>query len=89
MTNETEPSPFSPPTKKRPRGVLDVRRVRFSAFIVVVIGLFATSLLCVLAIWEYAEEDTAWRAVSTLGVVAGTMVAFTVLNEALGSKLDL
>lgn len=88
MTNESTPPPFSP-TKRQPKGVLNVRRVRFSAFLVVVLGLFATSLLCILAIWDYADEDTAWRAVSTLGVIAGTMVAFTILNEALGSKLDL
>lgn len=70
------------------KGALNVRRVRFASFVVIGIGLFATALLCILAIWDYAKVDTAWRAVATLGVVVGTLIAFVLFNETLGSKID-
>jgi hypothetical protein len=84
-----EPLPPRPPLPDRRRkGVLDPRAVRFTSFCIIVLGLFATALLCVLAIWDYASRDTAWRALSTLGVVALTMVIFTVINEMFGSRLE-
>jgi len=84
-----EPIPPRPPqADRRRRGVLDPRAVRFTSFCIIVLGLFATALLCVLAIWDYTSRDTAWRALSTPGVVALTMVIFTVINEMFGSRLE-
>lgn len=74
--------------RHRRKGVLDPRAVRLASFSIIVLGLFATSLLCVLAIWDYTSHDTAWRALSTLGVVALTMVVFTVINEMFGTRLE-
>lgn len=76
------------PHRRRRRGVVSPRRVRFISFGVIAGGLFGTGLLCVLAIWDYASDDTAWRALSTLGVLAGTLMIFTFLNEMFGAKLD-
>ncbi|MBI4878850.1 MAG: hypothetical protein HY812_04200 [Planctomycetes bacterium] len=74
--------------KKRRKGVFDARRVRFISFVVIAIGLFVASTFCILAIWKYASRDTAWRALSTLGVVAGTMFTFTIINEMFGSSME-
>jgi hypothetical protein len=76
------------PYKARRKGVFDPKRVRFLSFCVIALGLFATALLSVLAIWDYASRDTAWRALATLGVVAGTMLIFTVINEMFGVRMD-
>ena len=73
----------------RPKGVFNVRRIRFMSFVVIALGLFATAMICVLAIWDYTTTDTAWRAVSTLGVMAGTMLIFTFINEIFGAKVDV
>ena len=51
-------------------------------------GLFGTALLCVLAIWDYATRDTAWRALATLGVLAATAIIFTLINEMFGTRMD-
>ncbi len=74
-------------SRKR-KGVLDPRRVRIVSFSVISLGLFGAALLCVLAIWDYAKHDTAWKSIATLGVITTTMVAFTILNEAFGARLD-
>ena len=70
------------------KGVFDRRRVRLVSFSVISIGLFGTALLCVLAIWDYATRDTAWRALATLGVLAATAIIFTLINEMFGAKTD-
>ncbi|MGQ0552987.1 MAG: hypothetical protein ACT4PU_07180 [Planctomycetota bacterium] len=75
-------------TRTGRRGVLNPRRVRVFSFGIIVLGLFATALLCVLAIWDYASRDTAWRALATLGVLAATLGIFTVINEMFGARLD-
>ena len=91
MTADPEdPSPQLPEHEAGKRkGVFNARRVRFVSFVVIALSLFATAVLCVLAIWDYACHDTAWRALSTLGVIAGTMLIFAFINEALGAKIDI
>jgi hypothetical protein len=77
-----------PKTTSTRKGVFDPRRVRFVSFVVIALGLFTTATFCVLAIWDYATTDTAWRAVATLGVVAGTMFIFTAINEMFGKRIE-
>ena len=67
--------------EKRRRGVFDPNRVRFTSFVVIALALFGAAVLCVLAIWDYTAHGTAWRAIATLGVIAGTM---PVRNRRLG-----
>ena len=89
----TEPAKPAPPLARgRPKGragVFNPAHVRFIAFVVIGLGLFATAFLCILAIWDYTPEDTAWRALATLGVVATTMFTFTFINEMFGSRIDV
>jgi len=85
-----EPPAYTPAQKRelRLKGVFDPKRVRFVSFSVISLGLFGTALLCVLAIWNYASRDTAWRALATLGVLSAAAVIFTAINEMFGAKLD-
>jgi hypothetical protein len=85
-----EPPAYTSAQKRELRltGVFDPKRVRFVSFCLISIGLFGTALLCVLAIWNYASRDTAWRALATLGVLSAAAVVFTVINEMFGAKLD-
>jgi predicted branched-subunit amino acid permease len=92
-SNDDGPTPHvEPPTYMsaqkpdlRGKGVFDPRFVRLISFSVISIALFGTALLCVLAIWDYASRDTAWRALATLGVLAATVMFFSVINEMFGS----
>lgn len=94
MTSSPANQPPVPPVPaarqpRRRKGVFQPNRVRFVSFAVIALALFATGMLCVLAIWDYASRDTAWRAIATLGVVVGTMLTFTLINEAFGARLEV
>lgn len=80
-------TPQRPPRPKR-RGVIPAHQVRLLSFVVISLSLFWSAGLCMLAVWDKAEGDVAWRAITSLGVIAGTMFAFTLLNETFGKKLE-
>ena len=71
---------------KSRKGIFEPERVRLAAFSIISLGLFLTALLCVLAIWDYASRDTAWRSLATLGVLVATAFIFTFTNEFFGDK---
>jgi len=70
------------------KGVLPKQAVRTASFGVISLSLFACAALCLLAVWDYTTEGVPWRAVASLGIIAGTMVAFSVVNEVFGEKID-
>ncbi|MEM7625795.1 MAG: hypothetical protein AAF333_09210 [Planctomycetota bacterium] len=69
---------------QRRKGVLPKKAVRTAAFGIISLSIFACGALCLLAVWDYANEGVPWRAISSLGIVAGTMGAFAVVNELFG-----
>lgn len=69
-------------------GVLPPRLVRLACFAVLSLGLLAVGFVCILAVWDAAPRDVAWKSVATLGIVALVMTAFTVLNERFGPLTD-
>ncbi|HTE06347.1 MAG TPA: hypothetical protein VK824_09140 [Planctomycetota bacterium] len=81
-------APMRPGSPSSRKGVFEPRSVRFISFVIIALGLFVTAVFCILAIWDYATRDTAWRALATLGVVAGTMLVFTFINEMFGARLE-
>ncbi len=79
-------SPQSRPPAPR-RGVLDPRMVRLSSFAISSGALLLATVLSVLAIWERVLEQTAWRAIATLGVLVASALLFNVVNEFFGARL--
>ena len=71
----------------RPRGVLDPRLVRLSSFAISSAGLLLATVVTLLAIWKQAQQDTAWRAIATLGVLVAAALLFNVVNEFFGARL--
>jgi hypothetical protein len=67
--------------------VLPYRIIRVFAFARISIAIFACSFVALLAVWDFADPDTAWRALASLAIIAGAMLAFVVVNEAFGSSL--
>lgn len=68
-------------------GVFHASRVRFTSFVIISLCLFAAAVQCILAVWGYVGQDTAWRALTTLGIVSVTMVVFAILNEMFGAMM--
>lgn len=70
--------------RQKNRGVLPRRGVRTAAFGIISLSIFACGALCLLAVWDYAAQGVPWRAITSLGIVAGTMGAFAFVNELFG-----
>lgn len=66
------------------KGVVEPKLVRNISFTVITISLVACTVLCILAIWEFAKSDAVWRAVATFIVVSVATGIFTFVNEKLG-----
>jgi len=73
---------YTPP---RTEGFLPRRMIRLACFAVITVCLFVASVVCILAVWDYASTDVAWRAAATLGIVTVAMAGFAVLNELFGA----
>lgn len=78
--------PYMPPPSKRV-GVLSIRNVRMTAFIVITVTLFICTVLCLFAVWDLAARDTAWRAFASLGIIIAAMMTFVFVNETFGQAL--
>ncbi len=72
----------------RPRGILPRNAVRLTCFWTITLSLAAAGVVCILAVWDYADTGVAWRAGATLGIIVVVMLTFAVLNEAFGSKAE-
>ncbi|MEM8784036.1 MAG: hypothetical protein AAGE65_14440 [Planctomycetota bacterium] len=70
------------------RGVLPKHLVRRATFAVVSLTIFLTGAASLLAVWDYLTTDTPWRALASLGIIAGTMAAFAVVNEVCGEPSE-
>ena len=72
----------------RTEGVLPRGKVRLACFVVLTLALVVSGALCILAVWGAASSDVAWKAVTSLAIVAGMMAGFTVLNEMFGKRVE-
>lgn len=66
------------------KGMINPKLVRVISFIIISLSLVACTVLCILAIWEFAKTDALWRAVATFGVISLATAVFTFVNERLG-----
>lgn len=79
------PDDKSKSSRRATPGIINPGSVRIVSFIIVAVALFATAGMCILAVWDYAPKDVAWRSLSTLGIVSVALVAFMAINEKFGS----
>ena len=72
----------------RTEGVFPRSQVRMTCFGILTFTLIVSGALAILAVWEAASSYTAWRAVTSLAIVAFMTIAFTVLNEVFGRRIE-
>lgn len=77
-----------PPALKKPkgRGLISPLKVKIVTFGVITTCIAISVISCILAIWDFTQQDTLWRTVATCIVVTGGMVAFGVTNTLYGAK---
>jgi hypothetical protein len=76
------------PEKKRilksGKGYLNPRLVRAITFYIITICIILSVIVCILAIWEFANSDVFWRMVSTFAVIAMGSALFALINNIFG-----
>lgn len=82
MENEKKLNVPKPPRELR--GVIEPRLVRNISFAVITFSLVVCTVLCILAIWQFAQSDAVYRAIGTFLVVIVATGIFTFVNEKLG-----
>ncbi len=81
--------PFAIPAdakpKKKARGFLNPRKVRAFAFYLITLCILVSVVASILAIWDFAQQDSLWRTIATCVVVAFGCGFFAVINMSFGS----
>ena len=82
--------PPVPPSRTRGqrRGFLAPDKVRAVAFYMIALCVIISIVACILAIWDFAQQDTLWRTVATCVVIAAGCAVFTVVNVIFGPSGD-
>ena len=66
------------------KGYLNPKIVRAVTFYIITICIILSVIVCILAIWEFAEKDVFWRMVSTFAVIAMGSALFALINNIFG-----
>lgn len=71
--------------KKKSRGFLNPSKVRAFAFYLITLCIMVSVVASILAIWDFAKQDSLWRTIATCVVVAVGCGFFAVINMSFGS----
>jgi uncharacterized membrane protein YqjE len=66
------------------KGFFNAKVVKTIAFTLLTICLLGCIVLSILAIWDYANRDTLWRMIATLGVIGLGSAIFAYINGVFG-----
>lgn len=86
MNTTTQTPPPIPRAKTR--GLVDPMKVRIATFGVITTCIAISVIACLLAIWDFTQQDTLWRTVATCLVIIGGMIAFGATNSIYGTKRE-
>ena len=75
-------------SKKQKKGFLNPKVVKTISFFSISVCIVFSVVMCILAIWEYADPDIFWRTVATLGVIGIGTAVFAYVNGIFGSDED-
>jgi hypothetical protein len=79
------PQATSPIRQGKPaKGFFPPEIVRAISFYIISICIFASVIVCILAIWDFAKKDSLWRLVASFLVVAGGTALFALVNGTFG-----
>jgi hypothetical protein len=66
------------------KGFFNPRIIKTIAFTLISLSIIGCIVLCIMAIWDYADRDTLWRMIATLGVIALGSGVFAFVNGMFG-----
>jgi hypothetical protein len=68
------------------KGFLNAGLVKAITFYIISLCLIASVIVCILAIWDYAETDAFWRMIATFAVIAVGSAVFAFVNGIFGTE---
>ena len=71
---------------KKIKGYINPKVVRGIAFYIISACIIFSVVMCILAIWDYANTDIFWRTVATLGVIGVGTAVFAYVNGIFGTE---
>lgn len=74
--------------RKPSRGFFPPKVVRAIAFYTISLCIVASVVVCILAIWDFAKEDSLWRLIASFLVVAIGTALFAWVNGVFGEERD-
>lgn len=79
------PQATSPIRQSKPaKGFFPPEIVRAISFYIISVCIFASVIVCILAIWDFAKKDSLWRLVASFLVLAGGTALFALVNGTFG-----
>ncbi len=71
--------------KKSRKGYLNSKIVRAFTFYTISLCVVASVIICILAIWEFADPNVFWRMLATFFVIAFGSAVFAIVNNIFGT----
>jgi len=88
MNNEPTNQPPAPKKKTTRKGFIHAQSVKKLTFTIVVLCLIISTFSCIMAIWDFTNDDALWRTIATSITVSLSMVIFNSINLAYGEKVE-
>jgi uncharacterized membrane protein YqjE len=66
------------------KGFFNPKIIKTIAFTLITLCLVGSIVLCIMAIWDYADRDTLWRMIATFGVIGLGSAVFAYVNGIFG-----
>jgi len=66
------------------KGFFNPRVIKIISFTLITLCLIGSIVLSIMAIWDYADTDTLWRMIATMGIVGLGSAIFAYINRVYG-----
>jgi hypothetical protein len=66
------------------KGFFNAKVIKTIAFSLISLCIIGSIVLCIMAIWDYADRDTLWRMIATLGIIGLGSAVFAFINGVFG-----
>lgn len=66
------------------KGFFNPKIIKTISFSLISICIIGSIVLCIMAIWDYADRDTLWRMIATFGVIGLGSAIFAFINGVFG-----
>lgn len=71
---------------KKNKGFINPKTIKAITFYIISLCVIFSVVICILAIWDYANKDTFWRMIATFAVIGIGSAIFAFVNGIFGNE---